>query len=85
MDLGLNVVDSVAGLHIKSDGFYGECLGKNLNTYAKKYNKVQGRLLLNVVIIQCSAILKLLSGKDETLLVRGGFLPCLKMNALNKK
>merc|ERR1719481_572762 len=33
-------------------------------------HQVQGGLLLYVVVRQCSAILQLLSGKDETLLVR---------------
>jgi len=32
---------------------------------------VKGGLLLNVVVRQCAAILELLSGEDETLLVRG--------------
>jgi hypothetical protein len=31
---------------------------------------MEGRLLLNVVVTQCSSILELLSGEDETLLVR---------------
>jgi hypothetical protein len=32
---------------------------------------VKGRLLLDVVVTQSAAILKLLSGKDKTLLIRG--------------
>ncbi len=40
-------------------------------TSTKAQNKVQSGLLLNVVITQSAAILKLLSSKDETLLVWG--------------
>jgi len=41
-----------------------------LGTTTKPKHKVKGRLLLNVIIGQCSTILKLLAGKDQTLLVR---------------
>ena len=34
-------------------------------------NEVQGGLLLDVVISQCSSVLQLLAGKNETLLVGG--------------
>ena len=43
---------------------------------AKAQHKVQGRLLLDVVVRESAAVLKLLAGKDEALLVRGGFPPC---------
>ena len=42
-----------------------------LHSSTKTQNKVQGGLFLNVVIAQRSAIFKLLSGKDKTLLVGG--------------
>jgi hypothetical protein len=84
VDLGLDVVNCVNGLNIESDGLSSQCLDENLHTSMKTQNKVQGRLLLNVVITPRSAIFKLLSGKDETLLVRGG-IPPLSSNALDKK
>ena len=34
-------------------------------------HKVQGRLLLDVVVAEGAAILKLLAGEDQALLVRG--------------
>jgi hypothetical protein len=46
-----------------------------LLTTTKTENKVESRLLLNVVVGQGSAIFKLLASKDETLLVgRNAFL-----------
>ena len=44
-----------------------------------KHTQVQGALLLNVVIRESSPILKLLSGKDEALLVRWNALLVLNL------
>jgi len=41
-----------------------------LHTSTETQHKVQSRLLLDVVVAQSAAILELLSGEDETLLVR---------------
>ena len=40
-----------------------------LGTTAQTKNQVQRRLLLDVVVAQAAALLKLLAGKDETLLI----------------
>lgn len=42
-------------------------------------NQVQGRLLLDVVVAQGSAIFELLSGEDESLLIRGDSLLVLDL------
>ncbi|KAF2708673.1 hypothetical protein K504DRAFT_344239, partial [Pleomassaria siparia CBS 279.74] len=42
-------------------------------------NQMQGRLLLDVVVAQCSAILELLAGENETLLIRGNALLVLDL------
>lgn len=44
------------------------------HTTTQAEDQVEGRLLLDVVIGEGAAILKLLSGEDETLLVRGNSL-----------
>ena len=50
-------------------------LDKYLHTTAKAEDKVEGRLLLDVVIGQGTAILKLLASEDQALLVgRNAFL-----------
>uniref|UniRef100_A0A453N4S3 Uncharacterized protein n=1 Tax=Aegilops tauschii subsp. strangulata TaxID=200361 RepID=A0A453N4S3_AEGTS len=52
------------------DGLAGERLDKNLHASTKPEHQVEGGLLLNVVVSQGAAILQLLAGKDEALLVR---------------
>ena len=69
LDLRLNIVDSVAGLDLKSDGLAGQSLDEDLHTTTQAEHKVESRLLLDVVIGECPAILELLAGKDQALLV----------------
>jgi hypothetical protein len=45
-------------------------LDEDLHTATKAEDKVEGGLLLNVVIGQSTSILKLLAGEDQALLVR---------------
>jgi hypothetical protein len=45
-------------------------LDEDLHTTTKAEDKVEGGLLLNVVIGQSTSILKLLAGEDQALLVR---------------
>jgi hypothetical protein len=42
-----------------------------IDSTSQSENKVKSRFLLNIVIAQSASILKLLSGKDKTLLIRG--------------
>ena len=75
LDLGLHVLDSVAGLDLESNGLACESFNEDLHTSAKAKNQVKGRLLLNVVVAESTAILELLASEDETLLVwRNSFL-----------
>jgi hypothetical protein len=46
-------------------------LDKDLHTTTKTQHEMESRLLLNVVIRKSTTILKLLSGEDQALLVRG--------------
>jgi len=64
LDLGLDVVDCVRRLHFKGAGdrLTGQGLDKNLHATTK--DEVERRLLLDVVIRECSTIFKLLSGED---------------------
>merc|ERR1719323_1021511 len=70
LDLGLDVVDGVGGLDVEGDGLAGEGLHKDLHAAAEAQDQVKGRLLLDVVVRKGAAILKLLAGKDQALLVR---------------
>jgi len=80
LDLSLDVLDGVAGLDIKSDCFAGEGLDEDLHTSAKSEDQVKGRLLLNVVVGEGSAVFELLAGEDEALLVWGDALLVLDLS-----
>jgi hypothetical protein len=69
LDLGLDVVDGVRRFDLKGDGLASQGLDEDLHTTPKTKDEVKRRLLLDIVIREGSAILKLLSGKDEALLI----------------
>ena len=69
LDLGLDVLDGVGGLDLKGDGLASESLDEDLHTSPETEDKVEGGLLLDVVVGQGASVLQLLPGEDETLLV----------------
>ena len=71
LDLGLHVLDGVAGLDFEGDGLSGERLHEDLHTATQTEHQVKGALLLDVVVAQCAAVLELFPGEYETLLVWG--------------
>merc|ERR1712093_889387 len=79
LDLGLDVIDGVGRLNLESDCLSGECLHKDLHTTTETEGQVKGGLLLDVVVGESTAIFELLSGKDQTLLVRGNALLVLDL------
>ncbi|KAF7077754.1 hypothetical protein CFC21_082271 [Triticum aestivum] len=79
LDLRLHIVNGVRGLHLQGDGLAGERLDENLHASTKPEHQVEGGLLLDVVVSQGAAILELLAGKDEALLVRGDSLLVLDL------
>ena len=70
LDLRLHVVDGVRGLDLKSDRLAREGLNEDLHTATETEDKVEGGLLLDVVIRKGTPVLELLAGKNEALLVR---------------
>merc|ERR1711887_268090 len=75
LDLGLNVLDGITGLHLQSDGLASQGLDEDLHSTSETKYQMESRLLLNVVVRESSAILKLLASKDKTLLIwRNSFL-----------
>ena len=70
LDLGLDIVNRVRRLDLQSDGLASQGLDKDLHATTQTQHQVEGGLLLDVVVCQSSAILKLLASKDQTLLVR---------------
>lgn len=69
LDLGLDVVNGVARLHLQRDCFPGQSFNKNLHATTQTQHQMEGRFLLNVVVRQRATILKLLTSEDQALLV----------------
>ena len=70
LNLALDVVDGVAGFHLERDSLARECLDEDLHTSTQSQDQVESRFLLDVVVGESTAVLELLAGEDETLLVR---------------
>jgi len=79
LNLGLDVVDGVRGLDLKGNGLASKGLDEDLHTTTEAKNEVEGGLLLNVVIGKGAAVLKLLAGEDQALLVGGDALLVLNL------
>jgi hypothetical protein len=79
LDLSLHIVNGVRALNFQGDGLASEGLDKDLHASPEAEHQVEGGLLLDVVVSKCAAILQLLAGKDETLLVRGNALLVLDL------
>merc|ERR1740139_1673816 len=69
LDLRFDVVDGVAGLNVKRDRLARERLDEDLHAAAQAQHQVKRRLLLDVVVRQRAAILELLAGEDQALLI----------------
>ena len=75
LDLGLDVLNAVTWLDIKSDGLSSEGLDEDLHASSESEDEVEGSFLLDVVVGKGSAVIELLSGEDQSLLVwRDSFL-----------
>ena len=79
LDLGLDILNSVGGVDVQGDGLAGEGLHEDLHATAESKDQVESGLLLNVVVGEGSAVLQLLAGEDQSLLVRGNTLPVLDL------
>jgi len=69
LDLGLHVLNSVALLNIKGNSLASEGLYENLHATTQTEDKMEGRLLLDIVILEGTAVFELLAGEDKPLLV----------------
>ncbi|KFM06794.1 hypothetical protein AS27_13469, partial [Aptenodytes forsteri] len=71
LDLGLHILNGVTGLNLKGDGLASQGLHKDLHATPQAQHKMQGGLLLDVVVRQGAPIFQLLASKDQPLLIRG--------------
>jgi len=71
---------ALAADHLLAVVLAGEGLEGGLNdTTAEAEHKVEGGLLLNVVVRKSAAVLELLAGEDQALLIRGDTLLVLDL------
>jgi len=69
LDLGFDIFNGVGRLNLEGDGFSGESLDEDLHTSSKTKYKMKSALFLDVVVRKSTSIFKLLTSKDETLLI----------------
>jgi len=69
LDLGLDILNGVSWLDIEGDGLSSESLDEDLHTSSESENEMESGLLLDIVVRESSAILKLLTGEDKSLLI----------------
>merc|ERR1719384_2592739 len=79
LNLGLDILNGVRGLHLQGDGLASQGLDKDLHSSSQPENQVEGRFLLDVVVRKSSSILQLLASKDQPLLVWGNSLLVLNL------
>merc|ERR1712039_666265 len=71
LNLSFYIVNRVRCLNIEGDGLARQGLHKDLHAAPQTQHKVQGGLLLDVVVRQGPPVLQLLARKDQALLIRG--------------
>ena len=71
LDLGVDVVDGVRALDLKGDGLSRQGLDEDLHATTETEDEMEGAFLLDVVVGEGAAVLELLSGEDQPLLVWG--------------
>merc|ERR1719266_158752 len=79
LDLGLDVLNGVRGLHLEGDSLTGEGLDEDLHASPESEHKMEGALLLDVVVGKSSSVLELLASEDQPLLVWGDSLLVLDL------
>merc|ERR1719400_854428 len=74
LDFGLDIFDGVGCFNLKGDGLASQGFDENLHTSSQTEYQMQSGLLLDVVVGEGTAILKLFAGKDQPLLIWGNAL-----------
>jgi len=79
LNLRFDVIYRIGRFDLESNGLASQGLDKDLHTATKTEDEMESRLLLDIVIRESATILKLLSSKDQALLVRGNALLVLDL------
>jgi len=69
LDLSFDIFNGIGRLNLEGDGLTSESLDKDLHTTTKTKYEMKSAFLLDVVIGKSTSIFKLLTSKDETLLI----------------
>ena len=71
LDLGLDGFDGIGLLNLEGDGLSGEGLDEDLHSSSKSKDEMESGFLLDVVVLEGSAVFELLTGEDKSLLIWG--------------
>merc|ERR1712201_46705 len=71
LDLSLDVLNGVRWFDLEGDGLTGEGLDEDLHASPESEHKVEGALLLDVVVRESPSVLQLLASEDQPLLIWG--------------
>merc|ERR1712151_728625 len=71
LDLSLDILNGVRGLDLEGDGLASQGLDEDLHTSPESEHKMEGALLLDVVVGESSSVLQLLASEDQSLLIWG--------------
>jgi len=80
LDLSFHIGDRIRWFHVQRNRLPCKSFHKDLHSSSETKHQMKGGLLLNVIICKGSAILKLLSCKNQSLLVRGNSLFILDLS-----
>ena len=69
LDLLLHVLDRIGSLDLQGDSLASQGLDEDLHAASQAKHQVESRLLLDVIVLKGSAVLELLAGEDQALLV----------------
>merc|ERR1719251_464697 len=79
LDLGLDVLNGVGWFNLQGDGLASQGLDEDLHASPESEHKVEGALLLDVVVGESPSVLQLLASEDQPLLVWGDSLLVLDL------
>merc|ERR1712203_1062152 len=80
LDLSLDVLNGVGWFDLESDGLARQGLDEDLHTSSQSEHKMEGALLLDVVVGESSSVLQLLACEDQPLLIWGDSLLVLDLS-----
>merc|ERR1711881_544026 len=80
LDLSLDVLNGVGWFDLESDGLASQGLDEDLHTSSQSEHKMEGALLLDVVVGESSSVLQLLASEDQPLLIWGDSLLVLDLS-----